>query len=97
MSQTQHLLFELGCEELPPASLRKLSDALLENIQQGLNQADLTYGECTAYATPRRLAVLIKDLASAQADKRIEKRGPAVRSEERRVGKECRSRWSPYH
>ena len=21
----------------------------------------------------------------------------AVRSEERRVGKECRSRWSPYH
>src|SRR5256885_16686706 len=23
--------------------------------------------------------------------------GPAPRSEERRVGKECRSRWSPYH
>src|SRR5688572_32555044 len=23
--------------------------------------------------------------------------GSAVRSEERRVGKECRSRWSPYH
>ena len=23
--------------------------------------------------------------------------GIAVRSEERRVGKECRSRWSPYH
>src|SRR5256886_10105583 len=24
-------------------------------------------------------------------------KGVAVRSEERRVGKECRSRWSPYH
>ena len=23
--------------------------------------------------------------------------GPVPRSEERRVGKECRSRWSPYH
>src|SRR3712207_2202700 len=23
--------------------------------------------------------------------------GPVSRSEERRVGKECRSRWSPYH
>src|SRR3989441_3476112 len=23
--------------------------------------------------------------------------GPLMRSEERRVGKECRSRWSPYH
>ena len=25
------------------------------------------------------------------------KRGLTIRSEERRVGKECRSRWSPYH
>ena len=24
-------------------------------------------------------------------------RTPTIRSEERRVGKECRSRWSPYH
>ena len=24
-------------------------------------------------------------------------RGEYVRSEERRVGKECRSRWAPYH
>ena len=24
-------------------------------------------------------------------------RTPELRSEERRVGKECRSRWSPYH
>src|SRR5256885_8167281 len=27
----------------------------------------------------------------------LEKRRPWTRSEERRVGKECRSRWSPYH
>ena len=27
----------------------------------------------------------------------LEARGYKVRSEERRVGKECRSRWSPYH
>src|SRR2546429_1218434 len=27
----------------------------------------------------------------------IQKVGPGQRSEERRVGKECRSRWSPYH
>ncbi len=78
MSQTQHLLFELGCEELPPASLLKLSNALLENIKLGLSEAELSFSECLAYATPRRLAVLIKDLASAQADKSIEKRGPSV-------------------
>ena len=28
---------------------------------------------------------------------RIAKAKPETRSEERRVGKECRSRWSPYH
>src|SRR2546422_8035671 len=28
---------------------------------------------------------------------RAPRRGAAPRSEERRVGKECRSRWSPYH
>lgn len=78
MSEAQHLLFELGCEELPPTSLHKLSHALLKNIQQELTQADLYFGECIAYATPRRLAVLIKDLDSTQADKNIEKRGPPV-------------------
>src|SRR5256885_2687858 len=30
-------------------------------------------------------------------DDQIERRGLGLRSEERRVGKECRSRWSPYH
>ena len=29
--------------------------------------------------------------------RRIVSEGGKVRSEERRVGKECRSRWSPYH
>ena len=27
----------------------------------------------------------------------VQKSKPLTRSEERRVGKECRSRWSPYH
>ena len=31
------------------------------------------------------------------ATKRIKYLGINLRSEERRVGKECRSRWSPYH
>src|SRR6266536_6527963 len=30
-------------------------------------------------------------------DRRTARPWPSVRSEERRVGKECRSRWSPYH
>ena len=34
---------------------------------------------------------------SLQALRKEGKSGKAERSEERRVGKECRSRWSPYH
>src|SRR5579871_2685178 len=30
-------------------------------------------------------------------DRRLDDGTPRLRSEERRVGKECRSRWSPYH
>jgi glycyl-tRNA synthetase beta chain len=78
--EKQHLLFELGSEELPPKNLLKLSNALLNNIIQGLNAAELTFTGSKAYATPRRLAVLIENLATAQPDKTVEKRGPAIQA-----------------
>ena len=45
---------------------------------------------------------LIKELLKTTATKvtlitRPRRFGKTMRSEERRVGKECRSRWSPYH
>lgn len=76
----QHLLFELGSEELPPKTLLKLSNALLNNIIQGLNAAELSFTGSKAYATPRRLAVFIENLSSAQPDKTVEKRGPALQA-----------------
>ena len=80
MTASNHLLFELGCEELPPKSLKALSQALLDNILTGLTEAGLAYQQGHAYATPRRLAVVIDDLQSFQADKTVEKRGPAVQA-----------------
>ena len=58
MTTSKHLLFELGSEELPPKTLLKLSNALLNNIVQGLNVAELKFTGSKAYATPRRLALL---------------------------------------
>jgi glycyl-tRNA synthetase beta chain len=80
MTTSNHLLFELGCEELPPKSLKKLSQALLDNILAGLNDAGLGYNLTRAYATPRRLAVIIDDLIGFQPDKTVEKRGPALQA-----------------
>ena len=78
MKQCKPLLFELGSEELPPKTLVKLSQALLDGIKQGLRAAELDFTDAKAYATPRRLAVLIENLALAQPDKCVEKRGPAL-------------------
>jgi glycyl-tRNA synthetase beta chain len=80
MTTSNHLLFELGCEELPPKSLKKLSQALLDNMLAGLKEADLDFSNAKAYATPRRLAVIIEDLISFQPDKVVEKRGPAIQA-----------------
>ena len=38
----------------------------------------------------------VEDFGNAKIDF-FRERLPGLRSEERRVGKECRSRWSPYH
>jgi glycyl-tRNA synthetase beta chain len=75
---SQDLLFELGTEELPPKSLLTLSRALQAGVEAGLKKAGLSYGEFVSYATPRRLAFLVKDLAIAQPDQSVEKRGPAI-------------------
>ncbi len=80
MIEKQNLLFELGSEELPPKTLLKLSNALLNNIIRGLNAAELTFTGSKAYATPRRLAVFIENLSTAQPDKTVEKRGPALQA-----------------
>ncbi|QXP91315.1 glycine--tRNA ligase subunit beta [Methylococcus capsulatus] len=78
MAETRDLLFELGTEELPPKSLLKLSEALKDHVAAGLEKAGLSYAGIEAYATPRRLALLVRRLAAAQPDQTIERRGPAL-------------------
>ncbi len=75
-----NLLLELGTEELPPKSLNNLRQTLQQNIESRLGQAELAHGKIESFATPRRLAILIHDLADRQPDQNVEKRGPAVKS-----------------
>lgn len=77
---TQDFLVELGTEELPPKALKPLSDAFTQGIIKGLEEAGIEFGKVDAFAAPRRLAVRIRDLADAQPDKPVEKRGPAVKA-----------------
>ncbi|WP_163557869.1 glycine--tRNA ligase subunit beta [Halomonas sp. NO4] len=77
MAATTFLL-ELGVEELPPQAIDTLSDALAEGLRRGLADADIAHDEVRAYATPRRLAVQVHNLADKQPDREVEKRGPAL-------------------
>ena len=80
MTAVRDLLVEIGTEELPPASLRRLAVALRDECLRYLAEQGLGSGESEWYATPRRLAFIIKQLAVAQQDRSERRRGPALRA-----------------
>ncbi|OPX55701.1 glycyl-tRNA synthetase beta chain [Oceanospirillum multiglobuliferum] len=80
MAEVRDFLVELGAEELPPTALKRLADAFAEGIRTGLEKADIPFAEVKAMASPRRLAVLVKDLAVAQPDREIQRKGPALQA-----------------
>ncbi|WP_454874749.1 glycine--tRNA ligase subunit beta [Paraburkholderia xenovorans] len=67
------LLVELLTEELPPKALARLGDAFAEGIAQRLAARDLVEGELSfeRYATPRRLAVTIKNVRAVAPEKHV--------------------------
>ncbi|MDP7576198.1 MAG: glycine--tRNA ligase subunit beta, partial [Pseudomonadales bacterium] len=65
---------------LPPKSLRTMMENLGSNFSQKLNEAELEFESLQTFATPRRLALLIKSLAAAQPDHIVEKRGPSLKA-----------------
>jgi glycyl-tRNA synthetase beta chain len=71
-------LVEIGTEELPPKALRGLEEALASGIETGLDKANLEHGDVISFATPRRLAVLVKRLAGRQPDQDVKRKGPPV-------------------
>ena len=80
MTEVTHddLLFEIGTEELPPKALSKMLRSLEQGFTKSLNEAQLGFDSVKGYATPRRLAIVVNNLAAAQLDQKIERRGPAL-------------------
>jgi len=73
-------LVELGTEELPPKALAKLAEAFCAGIEKGLKDAGLNFAKAQAYAAPRRLAVLVEQLATQQPDRSINLDGPPLQA-----------------
>ena len=69
----QNLLVELFVEELPPKALKKLGDAFASTLLEQLHAQGLANesSKLTAYASPRRLAAHITQVASQGQDKAV--------------------------
>lgn len=70
---TQNLLVELFVEELPPKALKKLGEAFAGVLLEQLKSQGLAApaSKLTAYASPRRLAAHVTDIAAQAADKAV--------------------------
>ncbi len=71
-------LIEIGSEELPPRALQSLAGNFAEQVEQRLRENKLGPASVEVFATPRRVAMLLRDTPLQQADQHIEKRGPAL-------------------
>ena len=89
MSETTTLLIEIGMEELPTKAVTELSAAGRELWGQALHEAGLPFARVETFATPRRLAWRIHDVALEQDEQRIERKGPALAA-----AKDASGNWS---
>jgi len=72
------LLLELLSEEIPARMQARAADDLKRLVSDGLKAAGLEFKDARAFATPRRLALVVDGLPTARADVSEERRGPRV-------------------
>ncbi len=77
------LLIELFSEEIPARMQKKASGDLKSMITKALKDAGLTFDAADAYATPRRLALVVSGVPTATPDISEERRGPSTSAPEK--------------
>ncbi len=84
-------LIEIGTEELPPTSLGALAESFAALVAEALAEADLAPATVDVFATPRRLALLLREVPPRQSDRAVERRGPALAAAFDDAGKATRA------
>jgi glycyl-tRNA synthetase beta chain len=74
------LLLELFSEEIPARMQARAAEDLQRLMTDKLHAAGLHFTLARTYVTPRRLALVVEELPSAQPDVREERKGPRVGS-----------------
>lgn len=70
------LLFEIGTEELPDWYVTQAHEALPALMRERLEAVQLEHGDMRSFATPRRIAVIVEDVAATTRQRVEERRGP---------------------
>ena len=73
------LLFEIGTEEIPARFMKGILQQLNDYSCQRLQELRLDHGDVQVFGTPRRMAVLVRNLTEQQEDRESENKGPSVR------------------
>jgi glycyl-tRNA synthetase beta chain len=74
----KNLIFEIGTEEMPAASMAGFRDDYLATAVELFENNNLEFKKIKVYSTPRRLVLNVLELAEKQADNKEIVRGPAV-------------------
>jgi glycyl-tRNA synthetase beta chain len=74
------LLFEIGVEEIPADVVLPALQQMEQGIRDGLANLRLSHGDVQTFGTPRRLAILVADVADGQEDAHLEVKGPAAQA-----------------
>lgn len=72
------LLFEIGCEELPVGVIDPSLGWMKEYAERNFADLRLTHGHISVQGTPRRLVLMVRNLAERQPDRELELLGPKV-------------------
>ncbi|MBP2111813.1 glycine--tRNA ligase subunit beta [Paenibacillus silagei] len=86
---SKDILFEIGLEEIPARFIRAAMEQLKDRTAKWLEASRISHQGVSAYATPRRLAVLVKDAAERQEDVSEEVKGPS-----RKIALDASGEWS---
>ncbi len=83
------VLFELGLEEMPARFIDDAVKQLTAHTEDWFNENRIPFGSIQSFATPRRLAVKISDVAEQQTDMDEEVKGPA-----KKIAQDEEGNWS---
>lgn len=89
MKMSNNVLVEVGIEEFPARFIDDAEKQLLTKTKNWLTELNIAFDSIKSYSTPRRLAILIENIAEYQTTIKEEVRGPQVK-----IAKDDQGNWT---